>query len=243
MVKEGVFILVLLLILALPLTFATDLTLKAPSFEAIRQNEDFTFIVHAFNTTSGKPITNSIGCYFHLYNKSSTLILEMEDNAINNNFDYSFNVKGGNFTEAGHYAYTVNCNTTDTGGYISNPLEVTNSGNKQNANNILFGIIAVWFLIIAFYVAMIRMFKLDLFTEHAGIKMFFMVGSFWLLLIPLSITIQFNEFLGGPEGVTIMLNNIIPWVFWFNIFLTLYFIMFFIISMLRNLQGYRNDNL
>ena len=70
-----------------------------------------------------------------------------------------------------------------------------------------------------------------------------MVGSFWLLLIPLSITIQFNEYLGGPEGVTTMLNNVMPWVFWFNIFITLYFILWYIISMLRNLQGVRNDKL
>jgi hypothetical protein len=242
MVKERGFIIVLLFILSLPLTFAADLTLNTPSFEAIRQNEDFNFIVQAFNTTSGNPIINNIGCYFNLYNKSNTLILTLEDNTANN-LDYSFNVKGSNFTDLGQYAYTINCNTTDTGGHISNILEVTNSGNKPNANNILLGVVVAWFFVITFYVVMIRIFKLELFTEHAGVKLFFMVGSFWLLLIPLSITIQFNEYLGGPEGVTAMLNNVMPWVFWFNIFITLYFILWYIISMLRNLQGVRNDKL
>ncbi len=110
--------------------FTEGFVLKYPPQQTLQQNKPFEFEVHVFNVSNGVPITSGVGCYFHLYNNTGKHQLELYDDAVSHNFDYSFDLTAGNFSRAGEYAYIVQCNNSALGGFVEVDFDVTSDGNS-----------------------------------------------------------------------------------------------------------------
>lgn len=135
----GMFLLVgTILISAVPpvqttVTGDNSFTLKYPADTILKQNQDYRFEFHVYNTSDGLPITSGINCYFHLFNSSGKHLIELESSSPDL-FDYSFDVDGGNFSEVGDYCYVAQCNSSTQGGYVSVPFSVTKTGEDIGLN-------------------------------------------------------------------------------------------------------------
>jgi len=124
--------------------------IQFPPFDIIKQNTDFNFNVHVFNKSDSLKVDNSTtDCRFHLYNSSGVEILDEEMVMQSNLFDYELIVGGGNFSYVGDYAFIVQCNSSNYGGFVSVPIEVTETGLIPE-NNLMAVVIAIIGLIIFF---------------------------------------------------------------------------------------------
>lgn len=104
-----------------------SLELKTPPINCLKENENFEFEIHVYNKSTGFPLTSGVSCYLHLYNSSGKHIYEGFDSTISHDFDYSFDVAGGNFTKETR-GYVVACNTSTQGGFADIHLDVNKSG-------------------------------------------------------------------------------------------------------------------
>ena len=141
-------------------TFLGDIGLqvKYPALNIIKHGSDIEFSFHIYNLTSGKPITNGITCYYHLYNNTGEHILELEDSTSSTSFDYEFDVGSNNFSYIGSYCYLISCNTSTEGGFAEVPFKVTETGKAepiQDTEDEYFlyfvFILAIILLLISFY--------------------------------------------------------------------------------------------
>lgn len=154
------------------------LELKTPSIESAKINMPYEFEVHVFNSSNGVPMHEGISCFLHLYNATGNHIAELEDNTASHQFDYSFNIDAGNFTEAQIFAYIIQCNTTTQGGFDSSYIEITPTGKETvNSDWIIIILIIIAGALIVFGIAGKE------FTPTV-------LGAF--LMIPLSIYIFLN---------------------------------------------------
>lgn len=129
--------------------FNTGYILKFPNDNVLKVGEDFEFEFHVYNKTSGFPVTENIGCYFHLYNYTGKHQLEMYDAIPSHHFDYSFDVPGENF-QVGDYSYVAQCNNTDQGGFVEVPFIVTTTGRVISSSNTILPIIFIFLSILCF---------------------------------------------------------------------------------------------
>ena len=108
-----------------------------PHIDVIPVSQDMSFHFHVFNMTHGIPVFNtSVECHFHLYNNSGNHIFKDENiQTITDTFDFEVTIDGENFSTAGSYSYIFQCNTTNYGGYVAVPLEVTNDGLPEGTDS------------------------------------------------------------------------------------------------------------
>lgn len=119
--------------------FSEGYLLQTPSDNSLELDENYTFEIHVFNISDGLPIVAGISCYFHLYNSSGEHIVELTDTTSSSEFDYSFQILSGNFSESGIYYYFTQCNSSILGGYASNYLEITPNGSSlESGDSILY---------------------------------------------------------------------------------------------------------
>lgn len=130
-------LLVLPIVVSQPTPFFQDFSgdtgfeIKNPPVLYIRQNADYDFHFRVFNLTNGVPIIEGVTCYFHLYNQSGNHLARLEDSTVGNQFDYEFSIDKNNFTETGTYAYIIQCNDSGLGGFVSQDLIITASGEEE----------------------------------------------------------------------------------------------------------------
>jgi hypothetical protein len=134
--------------------FTEGFNLKFPEDEYLKQNQDYEFEVHVYNISNGLPMTNNISCYFYLYNSSGKHHLELANVTPSHNFDYSFYVAGGNFSEVGHYYYLVQCNNSVLGGFIESSFEVNPAGIENNTSQSMTYIIILSMFILILFVCL-----------------------------------------------------------------------------------------
>ena len=121
----------------------------------IRTGEMHEFELHIVNISNGMPITTGLGCYMHLYHKIGNHAYEGYDDTVNHDFDYAFNVDGGNFTSRGIYHAKFNCNDSTYGGIDEIEFGVNDYGEEltpaitQSHNQ------SMWFLMILFGISLI----------------------------------------------------------------------------------------
>lgn len=161
---KEVFLILALLLILMPLISAVapvtsvaiqlnvGLNIDFPKFESIKQGQDFHFHFHVFNISDGVRMDNStVNCSFELYNNGGEEQLEVE-NLEYISGDWRILIDGSNFTRIGSYAYLVECHTTDLGGFISFPFEVTPTGTILKTSDsityfILMGGVLFFFLL------------------------------------------------------------------------------------------------
>ena len=116
--------------------FSEGYEIRSPRTVDLKQYQDYEFEFHVHNISNGVAVTDKVICYFHLYNSSGMHQWEDTDATVSHDFDYSFFVDGGNFSELGEgYWYNIYCETpfpkTGTvywGGHDAELLNITPIG-------------------------------------------------------------------------------------------------------------------
>ena len=131
---------------------ATGFDIKYPQLDTYQLNHSINFNIHLFNSSNGYPIDSSTAtCYLHIANQSGfqifngTLPPDTNSNIVN---EYDLVVLGGNFSTAGNYGYTIQCNDSIQGGYVSIPITVTPTGEDYYIKPIGPQIILISFFIL-----------------------------------------------------------------------------------------------
>jgi len=217
------------------MTSITGLQISVPSQFYLKQNQDFDFRLHLFNVTNGYPI-KSATCFFHLYNNSGNHIYTGNTSTTEHDFDFAFMLKGGNFSNVGVYNYIVQCNSSGMGGFVSSNFAVTLTGVGQEVSaSALPTILAVMF-IISVYLILIRFFALELFMEHGVVKLLLLMMGLWFMMFPIAIVREVNVFVVDSINVVGFLDTMYILMMWINIFITTYFILWFITQIFKKLM-------
>ncbi len=159
--KIKLFVIIFMILLVLPLTIAAPpfqtgeaeagLTITQPKQDVIKANTDVTVNIHVFNTTTGKLVTNdSTSCLIHLYNELGDHIAYDTMAFSPNNIDFSLDIDKGNFSAGKNVGFVIQCNTTNTGGFVSGGVLVTKTGlelTEAQAIIYLFTILVLIFLL------------------------------------------------------------------------------------------------
>jgi hypothetical protein len=110
------------------LTSVNGLQIQYNDFKILSQNQNYDFNFHVMNMSNGMPIIKGIVCNIDIYNVSGTHILSARSTTPDSRFDYNFSINGANFSSIGEYNYILFCNSSDLGGFISNNIVVTQTG-------------------------------------------------------------------------------------------------------------------
>jgi hypothetical protein len=247
---------VVLFLLALPIVYSvppireiftgtTGLVIEHPEFIDVPVSSDLFFVFHVFNLTQGTPVLDGLSCELDLHNSTGHVIFSnLEVPKVGNHFEET--IAGSNISHEGYYEWVVLCNTSTEGGFVGETFEVTRNGfERVELNDLGFGIIAsILAIIIIYFVILIRMFTERSFSEHGLVRMLFYLVSFWVILIPINLMSIFNEYYNGPVTVTTMIETLYQIVIWLNYFITIYFILWFVVQMIRKIgEGRRLKNM
>jgi len=222
---------------------ADILEIRIPQAEHLKVNRDVHANIHVFNKSTGLPVTNRSGvsCYFDLYNQTGDHLIETLELESDGEIEWEIDISGTNFSSTGTYSFVVWCNNSGQGGFVSSGFDVTTSGEDEVEDNMPLIIIGgILVIIILYFIVLIRMFSERQFTEHGLIKMLFYLVAFWVVLIPLAIMSSFLEHYAGPEDVISLINVLYEMMVYLNYFITIYFILWFIIQMLKKVGNTRN---
>ena len=96
-------------------------------------------------------------------------------------------------------------------------------------------VLIVIFVILVYFFLLISLFTARTFTEHGLIKMLFFMIAFWILLLPVNMAVQYNDANGGPVAVTGHLELLYQIMIWLNSFIIVYFMLWFIVQMLKKI--------
>ena len=143
-------------------SFSQGYILKAPIQEFHKQNNAYTFNIHVFNISNGYPVTDA-NCTLHLYNSSGNHLWEANLSVVEYNFDYSFNVSGGNFSVLGEYHFIIQCYNPDHltktssgfGGFIEDYFFVTKDGNGLPTSLSILYFASLLFLIVGLVLSIV----------------------------------------------------------------------------------------
>lgn len=150
--------------------------IEAPVLEYHAYNTDFTFHLHAYNSSDGTRLTNeSINCMIHLYDPLTGGHLIENNMAFDSNgIDFEYTVLGGNFTELNQYAVLLDCQDTNIGGFLEYGFDVTKNGKMFNTSeSLVYFILALGvFLLFAlsFYFMISTPYKNEVDNKGAVIK-------------------------------------------------------------------------
>jgi len=149
---------------------------------AIRLGEDHEFEVHVFNISNGLPITSGISCHMHLYFEDGNHVYEGIDTTVAHNFDYAFDLDGGNFTKRGEYQAKFQCNSSTLGGGQELYFIVNGFGEElTTAHSITFNA-SMLFMMILFLLALVGIFSIEnplgKFACYWVVHILFVIGTF-----------------------------------------------------------------
>ena len=130
---------IILLITILPMVMSappqetiTGLYIRTSMPTHVQKDMAFDVHAHVFDVDTGLPVIEDLGCHLHLYTKDGHHQYEGYDEIISHNFDYGWDVAGGNLTQTGTHTYIIQCNgtfgATDKGGFISGEFYVNGYG-------------------------------------------------------------------------------------------------------------------
>lgn len=211
---------IILLIILLPIVMADE-----GDIETFRPREIFDLSIHVSNKTGD--VTGAI-CAIQIRNESFTVIENSNMTDIGGGW-YNFTY---NTSKTGKYFCRQNC--TQGTLHVANTCDFIIAGSEQMPIAVILTII---FVITVYFFILIKLFTERQFTEHGMIKLLFYMTAFWIILLPLNIAIQYNDFEGGPGVVTDHLELLYEIMVWLNWFITFYFMLWFIVQMLKKVMS------
>lgn len=250
MAKETIFIYIGMIILLVSMVSAapavktttvftgdTGIRVETPTFNYIKLGEGIEFPIHTFNVTSGMIMTSEksdIKCSGYVLFPNGSQVYKKEPLS-----DYEdhwmLDLSSNNFTILDTYAVSVHCNNSDTGGSIIDYVRVTKTGNSIPDTYVPIVLIISSIFIILFYLILTSKFVIEAFTEHAFIKMLFLITSMWLVLFPLNISKLLAEFKTIPLSIAGQFEIMIQIIIWINVLITFYFIIWFSVEIIKKL--------
>ena len=108
------------------------MTIESPLYENLKIGQDHRFHAHVINQTSIKT-NKTTQCYLHFYNQSGYDVnlgatdMEFEEY---NGIDFAKTLSAGNWSSAGHYAYVIQCNSSNEVAFFSGTLDATPTGES-----------------------------------------------------------------------------------------------------------------
>ena len=153
--------------------------------EYIMQGQDYDAHAHVFLESDGTYVTDAT-CYLHLYDKTGQHLYEGVDNTVSHDFDYSWDIGGGNFSTIGVHQIIVQCNGSvgvdDFGGFFSEEVYVNGYGEELHESDTHMFNSSMMFLMILFIISLVVCFKsesyLVKFATYWICHVFFVVGTF-----------------------------------------------------------------
>tara|TARA_R100000501_G_C2631196_1_gene127067 strand:- start:7007 stop:7909 length:903 start_codon:yes stop_codon:yes gene_type:complete len=101
-------------------------------------------------------------------------------------------------------------------------------------------ILVVIFVISVYFFVLVKLITEREFTEHGLIKLFFYLLAYWILLLPINMAIQYNDFNGGPAVVTQHLELMYELMIYINWFVLVYFILWLLVQILKKIGNTKN---
>ena len=183
----------------------------------IKVNETFEYHFHVYNISNGVLLnSDTISCTGHMYDAKGMNQISMFAESFGEEDSFYFNVSAGNFTNLGLFSYQVHCNDSVKGGFVSDSISVTPTGEEATETEAIVGVgLILGMILLAFLFAFFG-FKFAESEIMFPIAIFFMVLSLIMgvyitqlgylytrdLLSALSIdALQFNVFLGITWGL------------------------------------------
>lgn len=187
-------------------SFSEGYLLDIPANTHWKLNTDHLLPVYVKNISNGNRITGTdADCVLRLFSGNGTSLLYMD--AVIHSLHYDFTINKGNFSTAGTYFYSVNCNGSSLAGYYSQEIEVTESGIEITESRSILTIGLLSLLIFLLFISLYSMFNI----EHY-------IGKFTLYWIShiLLILISFISWQIGVEGLLggMALTGIFRIMFW-----------------------------
>jgi len=134
-----------------------SIVIESPVIEYHKLNQNFTFNLHAHNSTDGTLINHSniSRCLIHIYNPlNGEHLIEQDMTTNGNDMDFELEILGGNFSTSGEYSGYLYCEINPLlekrGGFFQYSF-IVNPEGKENTN---FGETTIYiFLIVLFILA------------------------------------------------------------------------------------------
>lgn len=211
--------LIIILIVAIPFVIADE-----GDTEIYLPKEVFDLSVHVTNV-SGDVI--EANCSIQIQNESYNLLVNDVMNEIDGGwYNYSYNN-----SKTGKYFCRHNCTQGDQ--YIANVCDFIIEGDETMPIAIIFATICV---IVIYFFILIHMFTTRTFNEHGLLKLLFLMISFWIILLPINMAMQYNDFNGGPAAITSNLSMLFRVVLYLNVLITFYWFLWFVVQLLKKMN-------
>ena len=210
--------LIILLIMFLPIVMA-----DSGEIEVYKPNEVFDLSIHLSNKTG---VVTGATCQAEIRNESYGVIHNVTLNEISGGwYNATYNT-----SKIGKYFCRQNCTMGNL--FVAETCDFVIAGEEDMPIAV---ILVVLFVIIVYFVLLINLFTARVFTEHGLIKLLFLMIAFWVLLLPVSMAIQYNDANGGPVAVTTYLELLYQIMIWLNSFIIVYFMLWFLVQMLKKI--------
>ena len=214
---------IILLILMMPIVMA-----DRGEIEIYKPNEVLDLSVHLTNRTG---VVLGATCNVQIRNDTYDVIETITLNEIDGGwYNATYNT-----STIGKYFCVQNC--TQGTFFIADTCDFIIQGERQMPIAVIGSVI---FVIAIYFFILIRLFSEREFTEHGLVKLMFFLIAFWAILLPLNMAVEFNEFNGGPPDVTDNLNLLYTIIVYLNFFITVYFILWFLVQLLKKIGNTTN---
>jgi len=187
--RKNIYILMVCIVLcsilvssAPPQQSQTGLYIRSGIEGYVMQNEDFDAHVHVYDFTTGVPVIEDVTCYLHLYDHDGTHLFEGVDSIPSHDFDYAWDIAGGNFSTIGTHQILLQCNSSTLGGFYSQEVLVNPYGEELTEGLSLAFNYGMIFLMILFVISLFGIFTVGdykgKFAMYWVCHVLFIVGTF-----------------------------------------------------------------
>src|SRR6056297_2148107 len=116
----------------------------------LKIEQDYQYNFFVYNTSNGILLVNqSLTCNFFLDNSSGEVVFSKEADYFADGH-WGVDILGGNFSNAGRYAYGVSCQDGN-GGALAGSFEVNHSGEDPSSNRIFARLLLMIFFIFTLF--------------------------------------------------------------------------------------------
>lgn len=124
------------------------LQIQAPVFEYYVFGESAGLTVRVFNLSTGELLNNNsyVGCEAHVYNINGSELIHIENaEPYKDGFNFAYN--DSIIPSIGIYSFSIHCNTTNSGSYITDYFEVTATGTTLSlSSTIIYSLLLIVFI-------------------------------------------------------------------------------------------------
>lgn len=216
---------IILLMMLLPIVVADE-----GDIEIYKPREVFDLGIHLTNKT-GEVLGAT--CQTEIRNETYDIIHDATHNEIGDGwYNSTYNT-----SKIGKYFCKQNCTSGKL--FVATTCDFIIKGDRQMPIAV---IVTALVVIIIYFFVLARLITERQFTEHGLVKLMFYLIAFWVVLLPLDMAVQFNIDNGGPTVVTDHLNLLYKIIVWLNYFITVYFILWFLVQMMKKVLFLRGNH-